>query len=340
MKNYIGISRDHSVSMRTVKNAAVDDYNNNIESIKTNSEKHDQDTIVSVVENGRGGLGKVVQVVSNSSVNRLKKIDHKDYVVDGHFTPLFDSVGMLIEQFEKVPDYKDPQVSFLVMAITDGQDNSSQMWRGHTLATKIKELQATDKWTFVFRVPVGQKRHITQLGIPAGNVQEWDQTEESFQEATIATSHAYDTYFTSRALGKTSTDKFYVNTDTLNTKKVTRALVDISGQVQQLVPKKNELDYKIREFVEQRTGKAYVKGDAFYLLTRTEKVQDYKKICLVDKLNGKIYGGLDARHLLNIPEQGMVKLVPGNINQFNVFIQSTSVNRLVRDKILVWPGAA
>jgi hypothetical protein len=41
------------------------------------------------------------------------------------------------------------------MVITDGEDNNSRKYSGVAIGSIIRTLQATDKWTFVFRVPKG-----------------------------------------------------------------------------------------------------------------------------------------------------------------------------------------
>ena len=40
-------------------------------------------------------------------------------------------------------------------------------------AAKVRELQATDRWTFTFRTPRGGRKTLEEMGIPAQNVQEW-----------------------------------------------------------------------------------------------------------------------------------------------------------------------
>lgn len=107
--------------------------------------------------------------------------------------PLFDSVDKLIDLLSAAPDANDPSVSFLVMVITDGEENSS-MIKGPALAAKIRNRQATDRWTFVFRVPFGGKAELVRLGIPAGNIQEWEQTEEGYREATQVTTRSVTDY--------------------------------------------------------------------------------------------------------------------------------------------------
>ena len=175
MKNYIGISRDHSGSMHSIVEDAAIDYNENIRAIRESSLEHGIDTIVNVVKCGTGRPARNVMEVINSNVTALKDIPKRGYAADGNSTPLFDSVAMLIDQLEIVPDYDDKNVSFLVMVITDGQDNSSRI-TGKQLAERIKKLQASDRWTFVFRVPKGDKRSLVNMGIPEGNILEWEQT--------------------------------------------------------------------------------------------------------------------------------------------------------------------
>lgn len=336
-KNYIGISRDHSGSMRSIAHVAGKDYNSKIDSIKVATRQNNQDTVVSVVECGYGRTSDVRAVVTNSNVSALQPITN--YTADGHGTPLFDSVGTLIEMFEKVPDANDPNVSFLVMVITDGHENSSKRWSARTLAARIQQLTATDRWTFVFRVPRGGTRTLASLGIPAGNILEWDQTERGTMAAAQRDEEAFTEYFKGRSAGTTSTQKFYTDLSSVSSKDVEVALTDVSKEVLiwPVGPKDNSV--QIRDFVEQRlTGKHMLKGAGFYQLTKTESgVQDYKKILIRDKTTQAIYFGAAARRMLGLPTYGMIKLAPGNHGNFDLFIQSTSVNRkLVSGTSLVY----
>jgi len=339
MKNYVGISRDHSGSMSHIALAAGRDYNDNIASIKEGATEHNIDTIVSVVKCGAGRPAAVVREVVNSNVQMLKPIKDGDYIADGNSTPLFDSVGDLIEQLQAVPDADDINVSFVVMVITDGEENSSRNWTGASIGRKIKELQATDRWTFVFRVPRGYKRNLTQYGIPEGNILEWDQSDRGVQVATAATRSAFKGFYAARASGVKSTDKFYADLSNVTITEVKKNLVDVSGEVSVFKVAPSEGGIQIRDFVEQKTKKPLVKGSAFYQLTKTENVQDYKQIAIRDK-KGAVYSGFAARDMLGLPHTGEVKLAPGKHGQYDIFIQSTSINRkLVEDtNVLIWTG--
>jgi hypothetical protein len=334
-KNYIGISRDHSGSMAYLARAAAKDYNENIAVIKDRALAEKQDTIVSVVKCGGNRAGEVVRDVVNSNVQMLQEV--KNYDTPGNSTPLWDSVGELIEMFEKVPDANDPDVSFLIMIITDGQENSSKRWTGQRLAAKIKELQGSDRWTFVFRVPLGHSSFITEIGIPRGNVLEWETSERGMETASVMTRSAMSNYYSMRSSGAKSTNTFFTDLSAVKSQTVKSKLIDITNDVKLWNSDKDgEL---IREFCERKSKKPFLKGAAFYQLTKTEKkVQDYKQIVIKDKTTGSFYSGQEARNLLGLPHHGEVKIVPGNHGKYDIFIQSTSVNRKLASgaQVLYW----
>lgn len=338
-KNYIGISRDHSGSMSGITKAAQRDYNENIAGIRESAAKNGQDVIVSVLKCGVGRDAKIVQESVNSSITVLKPIN--TYVADGTATPLFDSVGELIEILEQAPDASSPDVSFLVMAITDGQDNSSRKYSGSSLGRKIQQLQSTDRWSFVFRVPQGYARTLQQLGIPGGNIQEWEQTERGMAISTAATRSGFDSYYSGLSKGVRSTKTFYTNLSEVSPADLKASLVDISKEVQLWLVKNEREGATIREFVEKKSGNPMIKGAAFYQLMKTEdEVQDYKQIAIRDKKSGAIYSGANARPMLGLPNYGMIRLKPQDHGQYDIYVQSTSINRKlpVGSTLLYWPN--
>ena len=56
------------------------------------------------------------------------------------------------------------------------------------------------------------------------------------------------------------------------------------------------------------------------------KIDYYRWIVFQDKLNGKVYSGVNARAMLALPDQE-VKVNPASHNAFDIFVQSTSTNR-------------
>ncbi len=268
------------------------------------------------------GSGKVQRESVNSSVSVLKPIT--TYTAEGN-TPLFDSVGDLVELMEKAPDAGESDVSFLVMAITDGQENASKRYNADAISKLIREKQSTDRWTFVFRVPHGYSHELTRLGIPAGNIQEWEQTERGFKEATNLTRQAFANYYDARATSNLrSTDAFYANLSGVTPAMLRNSMDDISKEVK-IKPVKRPAP--IREFVEYHFGNM-VLGAAFYQLTKPEKVvKSDRRICIRDKSTGSIFAGQAARQLLKLPTTGSIKLSPGDHGNYDIFVQSKSVNR-------------
>lgn len=338
LKNYIGFARDHSGSMYTIAPAAARDYNENIASIKNAALEHSVDTIVSVVELGYGDTDKVRSVVTNSSVHALTPLVESAYTARGRGTPLFDAAGELIEMFQAVPDANDPNVSFVVFVTTDGGENSSVKYSGQSIAKLIAKLQLTDRWTFVFRVPRGGRKYLTQYGIPDGNIQEWDQSDRGMAVSTVATKSAFDNFYAAKARGVNSTGKFYADLSTVSLKEVKANLVDISKQVTVYEIDSDWDGTQIRDFVNAQ-GVTFTKGCAFYQLVKTETVQASKQVAVRDIDSGAVYSGYAARDLLGIPHTGDIKLAPGSYaSKYEIYIQSTSVNRKLTKGlgVMIW----
>lgn len=334
MKQYVGISRDHSRSMWNITTPAKQDYNDNIISIREAANLNNLDTVVSVVKCGVGPYARVDREVVNTNINTLRPLS--SYVADGSGTPLWDSVGELIDVLSDVPDAADPEVSFLVMVITDGEENVSKKWNSGRLSEKIRELQASDRWTFVFRVPRGYgARLVNRLGIHEGNVLEWDQTARGVETASVATNTAMASYFTNRSQGIKSTSKFYADLSQVSLKEVKQTLHDISNQVVTYSVLPLDHGVAIKSYIERHTP--YPIGCAFYQLTKTEKVQEAKQICIRDRMTKAIYTGQSARDLLGLPHYGAITLAPHKLGDYDVFVQSTSVNRkLVGGTLLLY----
>lgn len=85
---------------------------------------------------------------------------------------------------------------------------------------------------------------------------------------------------------------------------------------------------RIDSFVERITGKPYIKGSAFYQLSKRVLVQATKQIYILDSKTNNVYQGENARALLGIPQTNC-KVEPDFNNRFCVFIQSTSLNRVL-----------
>ena len=333
MKQYVGISRDHSASMGSIVKGAMADYNNTIAALKEAGSIHGIETLVSVVNCGDGYNATVSRDTVNKDILRISPITN--YTARANGTPLWDSVGELISILSKVPDANDPDVSFIVMVITDGEENRSQIWNATTLGSKIRELQNTDRWTFVFRVPKGYGKTLTRLGIPVGNIQEWEQTEAGFAVATVQTTQGFSEYYKARSTGVRSTSSFFVNLGEAPKKVITENLNRVNAQYECQHVQRHEDGMQIRDYVTKYRG-SYYPGCAFYQLIKSEIVQPTKEFLVLDNKTGRLYGGSEARDILGLPNNGSVHLRPGNLGDFTLFVQSMSNNRKVAYRTMLY----
>src|ERR1019366_1772074 len=250
MKNNTGIAivRDHSLSMPSLTKVAARDYNRCVSAIKDSCLREDQDAYVTVVKCGVGYAHKVLLDSSNIDIRDVQSLPDKQYIADGTGTPLFDSVGRAIMELKR-----HKHSTYLVMVITDGQGNSSVEWSANRLMENIRELQATDKWTFSFRVPHGYKNYLTKFGIPDGNILEWEQTNIGMETATIATKSAVSNYFSGVTRGLNSSKTFYTDLSGVTTAEIKQSLKDITNQVTLHLVKASD-PLVIRKFMEAKIG--------------------------------------------------------------------------------------
>ncbi len=85
-------------------------------------------------------------------------------------------------------------------------------------------------------------------------------------------------------------------------------------------------DISIKAFVLEN-GLTFKVGRGFYEFTKTETIQAKKEIVLMDRKTGDLFAGDAARDLLGLPMGESVRIKPHNLEQYVVFVQSTSANR-------------
>jgi hypothetical protein len=326
LKNKVALVVDVSGSMGSIRQQAIQVANSIIDSLKAESDKHKQRTELTLYVFD----SYVTKVYSNVNVKKAKEFNPNDFRL-GHSTSLFDATGEALEDFKDSVDYDDDETSFVCLVITDGGENSSKNYPGdgRKISKLIKEVQDTDRFTITFQVPRHGSSTLTRIGIPAANIREWEAgTVEGIRDVGRTMSHSLSGYYGQRAMGQTAMRNFYVQTDlsNLNTRKLESKLDDVSREFRLLTVDK---EYQIRDFVENKLGVPYKTGSAYYQLLKTEEVQNHKKVLILDRRNNHIYGGKQARNLIGLPEHAKAKVEPGLHGNYDIFVQSTSVNRKV-----------
>lgn len=240
-------------------------------------------------------------------------------------TKFRDCIAKAIDDHSHIKSTETEDHSFLMYAITDGYDNMSHITTS-ALGSKINKL--SDDWTVAALVPDAQSMYeCKKAGIPSGNIQVWDVTStKGFEEVGERIAASYMSYSDSRSVGTRSVNNlFQVNTDQLTKKTISSELKQIDGF---LFDAKE--DVVIKDFVERSTGKSYVKGKAYYELAKSEMIQSNKDIVIISNVDGKRYGGQNARDLLGLPDYA-VKVKVGQFGDWKVYVQSTSVNRKIKE---------
>ena len=242
------------------------------------------------------------------------------YHARGRETPLIQATLQAVRDLEKTATlYGDH--SFLVYVLTDGQENTG----ASSLSLQQKIVGLPEEWTLACFVPDQlSKREAKQYGFPADNIAIWN-TDAGVSEIGDSIRQATDSYFTMRSTGTRGTKNlFTLNTGAVKKTAVSKALSKLGPGQFRLLPVKS--DTPIAPFIEKATKRPYKIGEAFYQLTVPVKVQAQKEIALYHRKDHSVYRGSDARTLLGLPDYE-VKVQPAECKDFDIFVQSTSVNR-------------
>lgn len=314
--NHVVFVIDASGSMSHIKNDVIKVFDSQVSYLAQRSKELNQETRVSVYL-----FNYTTEcLIYDTDVLRLPSI--KEFYSPRGGTALIDGAIKAIEDLNLTPEiYGDH--AFLIYVLTDGEENGSKN-NSSTLSKRINDF--AENWTMAALVPDSTGVfEAKKFGFPANNIQIWNTSSKGMSEAGNVIKSSTDTFMQNRARGIRGTKNlFTLDTSALNKTKVTRELEQLKTNEYELLPVHKES--VIQPFVESWTRKPYVKGSCYYQLTKAEKVQNYKQVCLQEKTTGKVYSGTNARDLLGLPDYE-VKVDPSGHPKFDIFIQSTSLNR-------------
>lgn len=216
--------------------------------------------------------------------------------------------------------------AFLIYVITDGQENQSKQ-KTHDLQHLLSHLK--DNETLACLVPSQSAKFTAEkYGFPRGNIQVWDASSaQGMREAgeTIRASAA--SYMDARASGTKGTRTlFSMDPTVVNHKTVAANLKELTGFRVERV--KQGQPAVIKEFIEALRPKVpFVQGANYFPLIKRERISDAKEIVIRHIVSGKIYGGPAARAMVGLPDTGEVSVSPQPNSEYEIFVQSTSLNR-------------
>ena len=323
--NHVALVVDASGSMDNIAKATVKAFDGIIESLRQSAKKYNQETRVSVYL-----FDDVIEVVAfDMDVMRMPSLT--GYYFTRNQTALAKATNSAMDDLERVPElYTDH--GFVVYTITDGGENASGSAQINRLADRLGKLK--ENWTIVAHVPNTQGRDMMyRLGYHRGNVEVWDTTERGMEIAAQNFTRSTDTYMANRAKGiRGSSTYFQMDATKLNVQTVRAELSPLSSRKFKLIQNPEVTAVQIKSLVEKSTGEPYILGNSFYGLVKTETIQPQKKILVRDKASGKVFGPEGARELIGLPSNGSVMVRPTLSPSYDVYVQSTSVNRNIIPK--------
>ena len=321
LRNNVALVLDDSGSMGSIARTAEGVFNSWLARMKAEAISKGQETNISIITFGQ----KIDVKSAHQPSAHVRPIAHY-YPRQGR-TALFEGVDKSIDVLSEAVELRQYDDSYLVLVVTDGEENMATTSYINKVVRRIKNKQGEGNWTFVFMLPPGSRIHFcSKNGIPTDNAIEWEQSERGVREVEVHTSTGLTNYYDSRAKGSRSVANFFVQPDLSKVKStdIKRKLDDVTRYCHQFEVIKEEV---IKDFVEKKTKYPYVIGTAYYQLMKPEKVQATKDVLIIEKGKPQIWGGPSARTMIGLPANQDAKVDPYNLSKYEVYIKSTSVNR-------------
>ena len=323
------IGLDSSGSMQSIRAATVEAVNTQIRAIREASSRAGmKPPRVSLYTFGDS---RTTTKIFREPVNSLKDLTLADFLPTGN-TPMVRCLADILGKFSTLPDIlNNPNHSMFLSIVTDGEDTQGD-YTGNPTPKLVKTANDTGRWTMTFMLPPGHRSRFMSkwgnLGVSSDNILEWEASARGVYQAATVAVNSLGTYALARSAGVRSVNNFYVQPNLAHVSQTDlNSLTDLSGTYRVYTV---DQESRIDDFVAGKTGSEYVIGSAFYQLTKKEKkVQSTKGVLLRDKFTKKIYGGDQARAIIGLPKGVDATVDPGNHGNFDIFVESTSVNRIL-----------
>jgi hypothetical protein len=316
--NHIALVLDASGSMQHRAKDVIKVADQQIAHLAQRSKEMDQETRVTVYSFSDAAKC----LIYDKDVLRLPSIAGI-YDVGGN-TALIDATLKSLTDLSATPEiYGDH--SFLVYVITDGEENESRA-KPSDLSQRLAGLPS--HWTVAAFVPDASGLHeAKRFGFTKDNVAIWDATSaKGVAEAGERIRQVTDYYMAARSTGlRGSRNLFTMATGNIDTTALSKCQKLTPGQFRMLAVAPSD-PVVIADFVEAKTSRAYRLGEAYYQLSKPEKVSPSKAIAIMDRKAFSVYTGRDARSILGLPDHE-VKVEPATHPAYDLFVQSTSTNR-------------
>jgi len=141
---HVAIVLDRSGSMSSIRDEVIGAANDQIKTIQKEAENVNTDISFFTFSTKADD-----PVFVDQPVEKMELLTKESYVPDG-LTAMLDGVGKAVAHLEQTKDANDPGTAFLVIIVSDGMENNSKEYNWESLASKIKPIQDTKRWTFSY----------------------------------------------------------------------------------------------------------------------------------------------------------------------------------------------
>ena len=327
---HIALLVDSSRSMQHLASKTVQVFNDQLDNIQKNAKDTQQKTFISVYS-----FDTHTKAISQHGdpAYAIRLSNGNNYKASGNSTALLDAVYTAIQDFNALRAENDINHSFLLLTITDGLENDSHQIGRADLTDIITKKQNSDRWSFAFLVPPGGRQAVKYLGIPDGNIQEWELSSRGLDTASANISTGMSDYMLRRSKGQKSTQTFFASAANITQTDLNK-LANLSRNFHRWEVNRDGI--QIRDFVVNQNG-FFMAGRSYYQLMKSEKVQPTKDFLIMHKRTGAIYGGDDARRMLGVAKNQYVHVRPGQTSDYEIFVRSDSHSRkLPKGSILLY----
>jgi len=207
---YVAFVLDMSGSMGSIRQLAIDSFNEQLQQIK--KEEEDVETkVITTVFNSFPVNMDGVDVVPLADVYELNE---GNYVPDG-MTALYDAMGFTINKVikEYKGDKSDTAVLFVIN--TDGQENNSAEFNQEQVRSMVEELEKTERWTFTY---LGAnvdplKTAVADMSFALNNTLSWQADAVGMRKMSDEANKGITDYYDGRKAGMTMTSAYFSKTD-------------------------------------------------------------------------------------------------------------------------------
>lgn len=196
---------DRSGSMSDCIEATINGYNEQLNRIRNmQTEFPDQDIRMGLTMfNTHIDMQAVAKDLKNAA-----PLTRKNYVPDGG-TALYDAIGQSVLHLEEsFARQSDIPATFVIVVLTDGYENSSNLFNLQQIRALIQRLEATEKWTFSFIGATLDAVEVAQtMAIKANNSYSFEK-ESMKAEVWDKLSDSMHLYFNKKTRGEKLSDLF------------------------------------------------------------------------------------------------------------------------------------